>query len=174
MGDLALALSLYSSAISLDPSNPLLPSNRSLAHARNGDAQLALDDARRAVSLDPSYLKAYLREGAALSLLGRHEEAAEAYAAALERGVGEEGERAQLDKMRREASERAREEAACNREWMKELADRVPASPFYERAVEEGEEVMSEYRVALQRSIDSMREEGPLMIRLKEVSKDWL
>ena len=52
-----------------------LLSNRSLAYARLSQADLALEDARRAVALAPTYSKAHHRLGAALKMLGKEKEA---------------------------------------------------------------------------------------------------
>ena len=52
------------------------------ARCRVGEPTRGLDDARRAVALAPHYAKAHHRLGAALSALGREDEATDAFAAA--------------------------------------------------------------------------------------------
>ena len=52
------------------------------ARCRVGEPARGLDDALRAVALAPHYVKAHHRLGAALSALGREDEAADAFAAA--------------------------------------------------------------------------------------------
>jgi tetratricopeptide (TPR) repeat protein len=56
--------------------------NRALVLCRLGRAEEAHDDAKRALQLDRTYMKAYHRLGSALELLGRRDEAAEAFAVA--------------------------------------------------------------------------------------------
>ena len=62
-------------AVALATALATLLSNRSLAYARLSQADLALEDARRAVVLAPTYSKAHHRLGASLLLLGKEKEA---------------------------------------------------------------------------------------------------
>mmetsp|Transcript_7196 Transcript_7196/g.10512 ORF Transcript_7196/g.10512 Transcript_7196/m.10512 type:complete len:541 (-) Transcript_7196:102-1724(-) len=57
-------------------------SNRSASFLKLGDHQKALDDARSAERLDPTYVKGVFRRGLALHAMGRYQEAIEALAAA--------------------------------------------------------------------------------------------
>lgn len=57
------------------PENVVLLSNRSAAYAGLGMNYEALDDAKRAIAMDPKFVKAYGRLGLALARLGQLEEA---------------------------------------------------------------------------------------------------
>ncbi|XP_073526234.1 uncharacterized protein [Phyllobates terribilis] len=77
--DYQAAVDAYTQAIDFDPSDAVLYSNRSLCWLRLGQAEQALDDAKICRSLRPNWHKACFREGAALRLLLRFEEAANAF-----------------------------------------------------------------------------------------------
>lgn len=77
--DYALAIDAYTQAIDLDPTDATLFSNRSLCWIRLGQAEQALADAKTCRSLRPNWHKACYREGAALRLLQRFEDAANAF-----------------------------------------------------------------------------------------------
>lgn len=57
--------------------------NRAAVHSKLGDHTLAIKDCDMALSIDPSYSKAYGRLGLAYSSLERHKEAKESYEKAL-------------------------------------------------------------------------------------------
>ncbi|KAI6105404.1 chaperone [Pisolithus sp. B1] len=73
------AIQLFSQAISLDPSNHVLYSNRSAANAGKKLYNDALEDADKCVSIKPTWGKGYARKGAALHGLRRYPEAIAAY-----------------------------------------------------------------------------------------------
>ncbi|XP_021773189.1 ankyrin-1-like [Chenopodium quinoa] len=77
--DYALATDAYTQAIDLDPSDATFYSNRSLCWFLQGQAEQALADAKACRSLRPNWAKAAYREGAALRLLERFEDAANAF-----------------------------------------------------------------------------------------------
>ena len=56
-GDFALAVTLYTEAIRLDPANHILYSNRSAAHVKLGQFGKALQDAVKAKQLNPEWPK---------------------------------------------------------------------------------------------------------------------
>ena len=56
-GDFALAITLYTEAIRLDPANHILYSNRSAAHVKLGQFGKALQDAVKAKQLNPEWPK---------------------------------------------------------------------------------------------------------------------
>ncbi|CAN1233520.1 ANK1 [Linum perenne] len=77
--DYRTAIDAYSQAIDFDPTNGNLFSNRSLCWVLLGVGEPALRDARDCIALKPDWPKAWYREGAALRLLKRFEEAANAF-----------------------------------------------------------------------------------------------
>ncbi|XP_029024988.1 tetratricopeptide repeat protein 28 isoform X2 [Betta splendens] len=82
-GEYALAVRLYSEALTADPQNCILYSNRSAAYLRLGQYNTALDDAIKARLINPKWPKAYFRQGVALQFLGRHADALAAFASGL-------------------------------------------------------------------------------------------
>lgn len=77
------AISFFSQAIELDPSNHVLYSNRSAAHSSLRDYDAALDDANKCISLRPDWGKGYSRLGAAYFGLEQWQSAIEAYETGL-------------------------------------------------------------------------------------------
>lgn len=108
--DYALAIDAYTQAIDFDPTDATLFSNRSLCWIRLGQAEHALADAKTCRSLRPNWFKACYREGAALRLLQRFEEAANAFY----EGVMLEPENMELVTAFREAVEAGRKYHATN------------------------------------------------------------
>lgn len=78
------ALANYTKAIQLDGRNAVYYCNRAAGYSKIGNHQLAIKDCHTALSIDPSYSKAYGRLGLAYSSLQRHKEAKESYQKALE------------------------------------------------------------------------------------------
>ncbi|KAI0978413.1 hypothetical protein GJ496_010456 [Pomphorhynchus laevis] len=73
------AIEFYTEAITLDPSNHVLYSNRSAAYAKMNKAEDSLKDAEKCIEIKPDFIKGYSRKGAALRLLDRTEDACRAY-----------------------------------------------------------------------------------------------
>merc|ERR1712071_342784 len=69
-GNLEEAIRLYTEAVSADPENHVLYSNRSAAFAKAGKYSDALVDAEKTVTIKPDWGKGYSRKGAALAYLG--------------------------------------------------------------------------------------------------------
>ncbi|KAL6759962.1 hypothetical protein V8C86DRAFT_2564443 [Haematococcus lacustris] len=82
--DYAAAIASFTTCIDLDPQCEVYFSNRSAAHAAQGDWEAAARDARQAVKLAPKWAKAHTRLGAAFSGLQLHSDAKEAYERALQ------------------------------------------------------------------------------------------
>ncbi|XP_015607455.1 small glutamine-rich tetratricopeptide repeat-containing protein alpha [Cephus cinctus] len=78
------ALVNYTKAIQLDGHNAVYYCNRAAVHSKIGNPQQVIKDCQTALSIDPSYSKAYGRLGLAYSSLERHKEAKESYQKALE------------------------------------------------------------------------------------------
>lgn len=85
------AVQYFSDAITLAPSNHVLYSNRSAAHASLHHYAEALDDAKKTVELKPDWAKGYSRLGAAHIGLGNAEDAVSAYQKGLELDPSNEG-----------------------------------------------------------------------------------
>jgi small glutamine-rich tetratricopeptide repeat-containing protein alpha len=85
--DYAEAISFYTKALDIAPSNPVYLSNRAAAYSASGDHKRAADDAELAVAADPKYVKAWSRLGLAKFALGDARGAAEAY----QKGIDAEG-----------------------------------------------------------------------------------
>ncbi|KAH7837419.1 hypothetical protein Vadar_013681 [Vaccinium darrowii] len=77
--DYLMALDAYKQAIDFNPTDATLLSNRSLCWIRMGQAEHALADAKACRALKPNWSKACYREGHALQLLEKFEEAADAF-----------------------------------------------------------------------------------------------
>jgi tetratricopeptide (TPR) repeat protein len=78
------AFSSYTEAISLNPQSQTLYSNRSAALLSLGRLPLALNDAKRAVELDPKWAKGYRRKASVLDAMKRFREALVVYEEAIE------------------------------------------------------------------------------------------
>lgn len=61
--DYASAILSYTSAATLDPTNPVYYSNCAAAHSLLGDHVKAVENAERAIQADPLFVKAYHRLG---------------------------------------------------------------------------------------------------------------
>ncbi|PON53812.1 N-terminal acetyltransferase A, auxiliary subunit [Parasponia andersonii] len=83
-GDFTAAVSHFSDAIALSPTNHVLYSNRSAAYASLNKYAEALADAKQTVDLKPDWPKGYSRLGAAHIGLGHFDEAVSAYKKGLE------------------------------------------------------------------------------------------
>jgi tetratricopeptide (TPR) repeat protein len=70
-GDFALATENFTLAINLDPNNHVYYANRSAALLKMAKLDDALDDADRAIKINPLYAKGHLRKGQALAIIGR-------------------------------------------------------------------------------------------------------
>ncbi|GMI65206.1 tetratricopeptide repeat 10 [Hibiscus trionum] len=77
--DFLTAVDAYTQAIDFDPTDATLLSNRSLCWFRLGQPEQALTDAKACRVLRPDWPKACYREGAALRLLQKYDEAANAF-----------------------------------------------------------------------------------------------
>lgn len=64
--DYAGAIAAYTSAIALDPTNPVYYSNRAAAHSSSNNHEGAVKDAEKAIEVDFSFVKAYHRLGSVL------------------------------------------------------------------------------------------------------------
>ena len=126
--DYATAISHYTNALSLDPTNHILLSNRSAAYLANGEKSKALSDARECIQTNDAFTKGYSRLAAAMMSLGRWGEAKNAYGTVLKRepenAAAKKGmedcrtrevaaNRAEMDRMKKQKEEKEAAEAAA-------------------------------------------------------------
>lgn len=78
-GNLDEAISLYTQAIELEPTNHVFYSNRSAAYCKKGEYENSLADAKKTTEIKPDWGKGYSRLGAALTYLNKDMEAMDAY-----------------------------------------------------------------------------------------------
>eukprot|EP00588_Corethron_pennatum_P014382 CAMPEP_0194279254 /NCGR_PEP_ID=MMETSP0169-20130528/13817_1 /TAXON_ID=218684 /ORGANISM="Corethron pennatum, Strain L29A3" /LENGTH=579 /DNA_ID=CAMNT_0039023651 /DNA_START=106 /DNA_END=1845 /DNA_ORIENTATION=+ len=78
-GDIPAAISAYTKAIELDPTNRVYYSNRSAAYLKKGDAQSALEDAEATIGVARDWPKGYSRKAAALHALKKYGDSILAY-----------------------------------------------------------------------------------------------
>eukprot|EP00756_Hemistasia_phaeocysticola_P012482 Hpha_TRINITY_DN15203_c0_g2::TRINITY_DN15203_c0_g2_i2::g.65310::m.65310 len=77
------AADFYTQALGIESKSAVLLSNRAEAKLRQGKWAGAFEDANAAALADPGYAKAQFRRGAALSGMGRHSDAVDAYWGAM-------------------------------------------------------------------------------------------
>ncbi|VDN91367.1 unnamed protein product [Brugia pahangi] len=77
------AMKHYNEAVKRDPENPVLYSNRAACYTKLMEFQRALEDCDTCIKKDPTFIKAYIRKGAALIALKEYGKAQSAYEAAL-------------------------------------------------------------------------------------------
>lgn len=78
------AIEKYTAAINLNPKNAVYFSNRAAAYSSSSQHAKAVEDAKQAIAIDPTFLKAYSRLGLAQYALGDAKAAMEAYKKGLE------------------------------------------------------------------------------------------
>ncbi len=78
-GDIEKSIALYTQAITIDPDNYVLYSNRSAAYMKSDSKSKALKDAEKCVEVAPAWAKGYSRLGAAQQGLKRFNEAIDSF-----------------------------------------------------------------------------------------------
>ena len=87
-GDMAGAIAAYDASLGADDTNAKVWANRAAAKLKVKDYRGALRDARTAREIDETYVKAYYREGCAMTELGDYENAAMAFFKGMEYDSG--------------------------------------------------------------------------------------
>ncbi|KAF2284275.1 hypothetical protein GH714_020185 [Hevea brasiliensis] len=83
-GNYLKAAALYTQAIKLDPSNPILYSNRAAAFLQLVKLNKALADAETTITLNPQWEKGYFRKGCVLEAMERYADALAAFQTSLQ------------------------------------------------------------------------------------------
>jgi small glutamine-rich tetratricopeptide repeat-containing protein alpha len=94
------AISKYSQAIVLDPSNHIYWANRAVAYYKLGKFTEAVDDCKQAIAIEPKYTKAHYRLGQSYAAQRSYTEAVEAYTKAIEvsKQVGDNAIRGEIQR----------------------------------------------------------------------------
>uniref|UniRef100_A0A668AJK5 Stress-induced-phosphoprotein 1 n=1 Tax=Myripristis murdjan TaxID=586833 RepID=A0A668AJK5_9TELE len=124
-GNIDEAVRCYTEALALDPSNHVLFSNRSAAHAKKGNYESALQDACQTIKIKPDWGKGYSRKAAALEFLGRLEDAKATY---LE-GLRQEPSNQQLKEGLQNIEARLAEKKMMNPFAMPNLFEKLESDP---------------------------------------------
>ena len=131
------AVDAYTSALKLCPNGPsshVYFSNRAAALLSMKSFEEAIRDSERSLALQPDYAKAHARLGLAQFLLGRFDDAVEAYEAALRLDPDNKASRSYLEKARKKlAAQQIVEETTAAKD--KNVATSVPPN---RNAVESG------------------------------------
>jgi DnaJ homolog subfamily C member 8 len=121
--DYATAIEHYTTALSLDPENATLLSNRSAAYLRHGHKSLALHDAQACCKIGTMGAKGRGRLAAALQALGRYQAALDEYTGILQMDAnnaaaiqGAQDCRLALEKIKKEEEQGEEEEATVSKQ----------------------------------------------------------
>ena len=78
-GNIEKSIDLYTQAITIDPDNHILYSNRSASYMKLNSISKSLHDAEKCLELNPNFVKGYNRLGLAQQHLTRYEAAIDTY-----------------------------------------------------------------------------------------------
>ncbi|XP_071399490.1 RNA polymerase II-associated protein 3 [Centroberyx affinis] len=123
------AIECYTRAMSADPYNPVLPTNRAACFFRLRKFAVAESDCSLALALDRSFLKALSRRGASRLALQRQQAALEDYEAVLQLDPENQEAQSEVRKIKEEEEEEEEEED--------EAAAEVTVDPEQQRLMEE-------------------------------------
>jgi small glutamine-rich tetratricopeptide repeat-containing protein alpha len=115
--DYEAAVNYYTEAIDLSfdgPNSHIYYCNRAAAHCHRKNFLEAIDDCNAAITLEPTYVKAYTRLGLSNFFLERYEEAADAYEKAVELEPDNKAHRTSLQQARAKATEGDRKVAGSS------------------------------------------------------------
>lgn len=99
----------FTQAIEIDPTNHVLYSNRSAAHASKKDYENALADAEKVIEIKPDWPKGWSRKGTAAHGLGDFLKANDAYEAGLKIAPEDAGLKSGLASVKRAIEAEAKE-----------------------------------------------------------------
>lgn len=101
-GDYTNAIESYTKGMALDPTNPILPANRAMALLKEQKYAAAEMDCMTALTLDPLYVKAYLRLGSAQFLMKKLQKAKETFEKVLQLEPQNKQAKLEIEKIEKE------------------------------------------------------------------------
>uniref|UniRef100_K1QQK9 RNA polymerase II-associated protein 3 n=1 Tax=Magallana gigas TaxID=29159 RepID=K1QQK9_MAGGI len=101
-GDYTNAIESYTKGMALDPTNPILPANRAMALLKEQKYAAAEVDCMTALTLDPLYVKAYLRLGSAQFFMKKLQKAKETFDKVLQLEPQNKQAKLEIEKIEKE------------------------------------------------------------------------
>ncbi|GIY69958.1 RNA polymerase II-associated protein 3 [Caerostris darwini] len=101
-GNYDAAINAYTIGIEMDPENPLLTANRAMAFLKKEQFRAAENDCSSCLSMDSTYVKAYLRRGTARKALKKFDDAYSDFSKALELEPDNKQAQLELEKLGKE------------------------------------------------------------------------
>lgn len=101
-GDYTNAIESYTKGMALDPTNPILPANRAMALLKEQKYAAAEMDCMTALTLDPLYVKAYLRLGSAQFFMKKLQKAKETFEKVLQLEPQNKQAKLEIEKIEKE------------------------------------------------------------------------
>ena len=135
------AIEQYSLALSFDPDNHVLYSNRSASYLSNNEKSKALSDAKKCVELKPDFVKGHSRLAASLQSLQRYNEAISVFKHILSLDEGNETAKKGLEDCKMYDKLKKDQEAQFFKENQKEQASSGTAHTTTEVEQEDSKEV---------------------------------
>jgi len=83
-GDWAQAIKHYTEAIKRNPNDAKIYSNRAACYTKLNAFDLVIKDCDTSITMDPSFVKSYLRKANVLKAMGQHQKAMDVYSKAME------------------------------------------------------------------------------------------
>ncbi|KAJ3104101.1 Serine/threonine-protein phosphatase 5 [Phlyctochytrium planicorne] len=119
------AIELYTQAISYDPKNPALYSNRAFAYIKSEFYGAAITDAETAIGLDPRFVKAYYRRAVGHMALGKLKDAVKDFRAVVKVAPNDADAKVKLAECEKELKRREFEKAISFDEDKKSAAELI-------------------------------------------------
>lgn len=133
-GKLKEALAKYTQGMELDPTNAILPANRAMAYIKLQKYTAAEADCDCCLSIDPKYIKGYLRRATSRINLGKSEDAAKDYKKVLELEPWNKDAKRELEKItsvlqKNKSNDQSSEKITKNKEHVSK-ENLTPAKPI--------------------------------------------